>query len=279
MAVFWRKNKQLTVAISLILLSILAGCSQSEPSNNAPLKNYQEALFSNPEFINVNNGAEIDQYESYEIGVSAGKVVFGSDSKYGKVNWGIAKSISPTICTNENFWSASTDSLVNSPEFKGLVTKLTSIKINSSNFIKSRASIMGQYSAVFNDELYVNTFFETIKNSLASCGKDVSGEDSSGETFQVTLKNAPTKNFKYYELGENAVMRTAEDGLIMLDVFVKTKYSVTLFKLFINDMNLPNRQTWSILNELLQQPIETLCQIEECVPDRIQIQAGVRLAK
>jgi hypothetical protein len=78
--------------------------------------------------------------------------------------------------------------------------------------------------------------------------------------------------FRSFEPNDSVVIRVGRDGLIHLEVFVVTKFSVINFQVMINDENLGNQADWSILNPVINNSISRICLIEGCDTPRIALE-------
>ena len=137
--------------------------------------------------------------------------------------------------------------------------------------MRSNASVLGQYVLALDSEELANSYFSSIAESLEVCAKGVRAKKTDGSLFEVGVKTAPSKNFKYYQSAD-VLIRSSQDGLIGLDVFVKTKFSIVFYKVFVNDLNLPTKTSWGALNSLLNDPIQRICLIEQCEAPTIKIE-------
>ena len=112
--------------------------------------------------------------------------------------------------------------------------------------------------------------FSAISGNLKVCATGVIGKDSDGELFEI-FKEGPKRNFKFYSSGTDVLLRTGFDDLLVLDFFVKTRFSITLVKIFVNDLNLPKFEDWSIFEPLIQVSVNQICMLETCEPALISL--------
>ena len=262
--------KKIHLGISgLVFVSlVLSGCSSSTEGNSTPLDSYLPTLFTESEFSESNDFAVVDPNESFTLLYDSTGFKDGDSSKRSRANWGEVQSYTPEQCQYENFWSGAPVAVTTSEKVKGLAVNLRSIKMSVEDFMLSRASVLGQYVLVFESEEVTLNYFGAIADSLEVCTSGVSAKNIDGTFFEVGLKNAPKKRFKYYQ-NSDVLVRSSQDGLIVLDVFVKTKFSIIFYKIFVNDQNLPNKTSWSSLNSLLNEPVSRICKIEQCEAPRV----------
>jgi len=263
------RQKQLFAISGLVFLSlVLNGCSSSTEGNSTSLDNYLSTLFTEAEFSKSNDFAVVDPNESFTLLYDSTGFKDGDSDKSSRANWGGVQTYFPEQCKYENFWSGAPVDVTKSEKVKGLAVNFRSINMSVEDFTLSKASVLGQYVLVLNSEELANNYFAAISESLEVCTKGVRAKDIDGSLFEVGLKNAPNKNLKYYK-GADVLVRSSQDGLIGLDVFVKTKYSVIFYKVFVNDQNLPNKSSWGALNSLLNDSISRICRIEQCEAPQI----------
>lgn len=148
-----------------------------------------------------------------------------------------------------------------------MAVKFGTIEPTIQNFQKSKVLVLGQFTLILNSASNTDLFFSLISNNLKVCSDGVRAFDKTSSIMELGLKNSPYKNREYFE-SDNLVLRSAQDQFVSLDVYVKGEYSVTFFKIFLNDINMPSRETWGQINEVLDSPIMRVCRIEEasCKP-------------
>lgn len=249
------------VLIGLVLS--LSGCSGLQTGNKNELSEYQSALISRENFILLNNQAVIDEENSFATSLGNSGEITGDQRGIDFLNWGESESVSPKACSYENFWSRSVSSIANSNRVIGLVSNFHSSELSLENYQKTRASILGQYTIVFRDEETALKFFSAIEGYLKLCAIGVTGTDFEGNSSEI-FRERPKKNFNYYRSGDNVLLRTGFDELLVLDFFVKTRFSISLVKIFVNDLNLPEFDQWSIFFPLIQGSMNQICKLEEC---------------
>jgi len=253
-------NSKAVILICLVLS--LSGCSGLQTSNKNELSEYQPALISRENFIVLNNQAAIDEENSFATSLDNSGKVTGDQRGIDFLRWGESASISPKACSYENFWSKSVSSIAKSNRVIGLVSNFHSSELSLENYQKSRASILGHYTIVFKDEETTFKYFSAIEGYLNLCAQGASVTDSEGNSSQI-FKEGPKRNFKYYR-SENVLLRTGFDELLVLDYFVKTRFSISLVKVFVNDLNLPRFDQWSIFFPLMQGSLNQICRLEDC---------------
>ena len=259
----FRKKFHLGISGLVFLSLVLSGCSSSAKGNSVALDQYLPGLFSEAEFLLVNDFANIDPKESFTLLFDGTGFKDGDSDKSSRANWGGVQTYFPEQCKYENFWSGAPVDVTKSEKVKGLVVNFRSINMSVEDFMLSKASVLGQYVLVLNSEELANNYFAAISESLEVCTNGVRAKDIDGSLFEVGLKNAPNQNLKYYQ-SANVLVRSSQDGLIGLDVFVKTKFSIIFYKVFVNDQNLPDKTSWSALDSLLNDPINRICILEQC---------------
>ena len=264
----FRKNLHLRITVLVLACLVLSGCSSSVKGNSAALDQYLPGLFSEAEFLLVNDFANVDPKESFTLLFDGTGFKDGDSDKSSRANWGGVQTYFPEQCKYENFWSGASVDVTKSEKVKGLAVNFRSINMSVEDFMLSKASVLGQYVLVLNSDELANNYFAAISESLEVCTKGVRAKDIDGSLFEVGLKNAPNKNLKYYQSAD-VLVRSSQDGLIGLDVFVKTKFSIIFYKVFVNDQNLPDKTSWSALNSLLNEPISRVCIIEQCQAPKI----------
>ena len=260
-------QKQIHLRITGLVLTclVLNGCSSSTEGNSNMMDDYVPGLFSEAELLETNDFALLDPNESFTLIFDGNRVNvhYGFPEKKERFNWGKVQTYFPDQCKYENFWSGPPIEVTESKSVKGVVVNFRSINMSVEDFTLSKASVLGQYVLVFESEEVTLSYFDAIAESLEVCTSEVSAKNVDGTFFEVGLKNAPNKGFKYYR-NTDVLVRSSQDGLIGLDVFVKTKFSIIFYKIFVNDQNLPNKTSWSALNSLLNEPISRICKIEQC---------------
>lgn len=264
----FRKKIHLRFTGLVLVCLVLSGCSSSAKGNSTPLESYLSTLFTESEFSKSNDFAVIDSNESFTLLYDSTGFKDGDSDKSSRANWGEVQTYTPEQCQYENFWSGAPVDLTTSEKVKGLAVNFRSIKMSVQDFMLSKASVLGQYVLIFDLEEVTVNYFGAIAESLEVCTSGVSARNIDGTFFEVGLKNAPNKGFKYYR-NADVLVRSSQDGLIGLDVFVKTKFSIIFYKIFVNDQNLPNKTSWSALNSVLNEPISRICKIEQCVAPKI----------
>lgn len=267
-----RSIKLLGISGLVFLCIVLSGCSSLAKGNSNAMDDYLPGLFSEAEFLAVNDFASLDPNESFTLLFDSTGFKDGDSDKSDRANWGEVQTYFPQQCMYENFWSGAPVEVTGSKNVKGLAVNFRSINISIEDFMLSKASVLGQYVLVLNSEELASSYFTAIGESLEVCAKGVRAKNADGSLFEVGLKNGPNKNIKYYQSAD-VLIRSSQDGLIGLDVFVKTKYSVVFYKIFVNDQNLPNKPSWGALNTILNDPIRRICLIEECEAPTINIES------
>jgi hypothetical protein len=263
------RQKQLFAISGLVFLClVLSGCSSSTEGNSTSLDNYLSTLFTESEFSESNDFAVVDPNESFTLLYDSTGFKNGDSDKSSRANWGEVQTYSPEQCQYENFWSGAPVEITTSEKIKGLAVNFRSINMSVEDFMLSKASLLGQFVLVFESEEVTLNYFSAIAESLEVCTSGVSAKNVDGTFFEVGLKNAPNKGFKYYR-NTDVLVRSSQDGLIGLDVFVKTKFSIIFYKIIVNDQNLPNKTSWGALNSLLNDPISRICKIEQCDAPKI----------
>jgi len=257
------KSPKSKAVILICLVLSLSGCSGLQTGNKNELSEYESALISRENFSLLNNQAVIDEENSFAISIDNSGQVTGDQRGIDFLQWGESDSISPKDCSYENFWSKSVSSIANSNRVIGLVTNFHTSELSLENYQKTMASILGQYSIVFRDEETASKYFSAIEGHLKLCATGVTVTDFEGNSSEI-FKEGPKKNFNYYRSGENVLLRTGFDELLVLDFFVKTRFSISLVKIFVNDLNLPQFEQWSIFFPLLQGSMNQICKLEDC---------------
>ncbi len=250
-------------AFLVVLVFSLSGCSGLQAGNKNDLSQYQSVLIPRESFILLNNQAIVDEKNSFSTSFSNSGEITGDQRGKDFVKWGESKSIEPEVCSYENFWIRSISSIAKSKKVIGLTTNFHSSELTLENYQKTRASILGQYTIVFRDEDTTLKYFSAIEGNLNLCATGVIGTDSEGK-FSEIFKEGPKKNFNYYRSGDNMLLRTGFHELLVLDFFVKTRFSISLIKIFVNDLNLPEFDEWSIFLPLIQGSMYQICNLEDC---------------
>ena len=264
----FQKKMHLRITGLVLTCLVLSGCSSSTEGNSTPLDDYLSTLFTESEFSKSNDFAVVDPNESFTLLYDSTGFKDGDSDKRSRANWGEVLSYTPEQCQYENFWSGAPVDVTTSEKVKGLAVNFRSINMSVEDFMLSRASVLGQYVLVFESQEVTLNYFDAIAESLEVCTSGVSAKNADGTFFEVGLKSAPNKGFKYYR-NTDVLVRSSQDGLIGLDVFVKTKFSIIFYKIFVNDQNLPNKTSWSALNSVLNEPISRICKIEQCQAPKI----------
>jgi hypothetical protein len=257
------KSPKSKAVILICLVLSLSGCSGLQTGNKNELSEYESALISRENFSLLNNQAVIDEENSFATSIDNSGQVTGDQRGIDFLQWGESELISPKDCSYENFWSKSVSSIANSNRVIGLVTNFHTSELSSENYQKTRASILGQYSIVFRDEETASKYFSAIEGHLKLCATGVTVTDFEGNSSEI-FKEGPKKNFNYYRSGENVLLRTGFDELLVLDFFVKTRFSISLVKIFVNDLNLPQFDQWSIFFPFIQGSMNQICKLEDC---------------
>jgi hypothetical protein len=259
----FRKKTQLRISgLALICLAI-TGCSSFAKGNPNVLEEYLPGLFSEAEFLRANDFALVDPKESFTLLFDGDGFKDGDADKQERLNWGNVKTYFPDQCKYENFWSGAPTDITASNSIKGIAVNFRSINMSVEDFMLSNASVLGQYVLVFESEEVTSNYFSSIAESLKVCSSGVRAKDVDGDLVEVGLKNAPNKDYAYYQ-SSNVLVRSSQDGLIGLDIFAKTKFSIVFYKIFVNDQNLPNKTSWNGLYSLLNEPIDRICNLEKC---------------
>jgi hypothetical protein len=255
----------------LVFLSlVLSGCSSSAKGNSNAMDDYLPGLFSEAELLKTNDFALLDPKESFTLLFDGTGFKDGDSDKKERLNWGKVQTYLPDQCKYENFWSGSPTEVTGSQNVKGIAVNFRSINMSVEDFMLSRASMLGQYILVFESEEVTSSYFSAIAESSKVCTSGVRAKNVDGSLVEVGLKNAPNKDFKFYQ-SPDVLVRSSQDGLIVLDVFVKTKFSIIFYKIFVNDQNLPSKVSWGALNSLLNDPISRICRIEQCETPMIDL--------
>ena len=246
-----------------VLVFSLSGCGGLQTGNKNKLSDYQSTLISRESFIILNNQATLDDENSFATSLGNSGQVTGDQRGLEFLKWGESELISPKACSYENFWSRSESSIAKSKRVMGLVSNFHSSELSLENYQKTRASILGQYSIVFSDEETASKYFSAIEGYLKLCATGVTGTNFEGNSVEI-FREGPKKNFNYYRSGDNVLLRTGFDELLVLDFFVKTRFSISLVKIFVNDLNLPEFEQWSIFFPLMQGSVNQICKLEDC---------------
>jgi hypothetical protein len=254
-------NSKAIILICLVLS--LSGCSGLQTGNKNKLSEYQSALISRENFSLLNDQAIIDEENSFVTSFDNSGQVTGDQRGIDFLQWGESESVSPKACSYENFWSGSVSSIAKSKRVIGLVSNFYTSELSLENYQKTRASILGQYSIVFKDEETTLKYFSAIEGYLKLCGTGITRTDLEGNSSEI-FKEGPKKNFNYYRSGDNVLLRTGFDELLVLDFFVKTRFSISLVKIFVNDLNLPQFDQWSIFFPFIQGSMNQICKLEDC---------------
>jgi hypothetical protein len=261
------KSQKIGAAFLVVLVLTLSGCSGLQAGNKNELSEYQSSLISREDFILLNNQATMDEENSFAISLSNSGEITGDKRGIEFLKWGDSESISPKACAYENFWFGSESSIATSKRVIGLVSNFHSSELSLENYQKTRASILGQYTIVFKDEETTLKYFSAIEGYLKLCAPGVTATDFEGNSSEI-FKEGPKRNFKYYRSG-NVLLRTGFDELLVLDYFVKTRFSISLVKVFVNDLNLPRFAQWSIFFPLMQGSVNQICRLEDCTSTAI----------
>jgi hypothetical protein len=268
---FWKK-KFLGISGLVFLCLVLSGCSALGKGNPNTMDDYLPGLFSEAEFLTANDFPNLDPNESFTLLFDSTGFTAGDSDKSDRASWGAVATYFPEQCMYENFWSGASVELTGSKNVKGLAVNFRSINVSIEDFMRSNASVLGQYVLALDSEELASSYFSSIAESLEVCAKGVRAKKADGSLFEVGVKTAPSKNFKYYQSAD-VLIRSSQDGLIGLDVFVKTKFSIVFYKVFVNDLNLPTKTSWRALNSLLNDPIQRICLIEQCEAPTIKIES------
>jgi hypothetical protein len=267
----FQKKKFLGISGLVFLCLTLSGCSALGKGNPSAMEDYLPALFSEAEFLTANDFPNLDPNESFTLLFDSTGFKTGDSEKSDRASWGEVATYFPEQCMYENFWSGASVEVTGSKNVKGLAVNFRSINVSVEDFMRSNASVLGQYVLALDSEELANSYFSSIAESLEVCAKGVRAKKTDGSLFEVGVKTAPSKNFKYYQSAD-VLIRSSQDGLIGLDVFVKTKFSIVFYKVFVNDLNLPTKTSWGALNSLLNDPIQRICLIEQCEAPTIKIE-------
>lgn len=266
----FRNKKFLGIPGLVFLCLVLIGCSSSAKGNSNAMDDYLPGLFSEAELLETNDFALLDPKESFTLLFDESGFKDGDSDKQDRLSWGKVQTYVPDECKYENFWSGAPAEVTTSQSVKGIAVNFRSIIMSVEDFMLSKASVLGQYIIVFESEEVTSNYFSAIAESLKVCTSGVRAKNVDGSLVEVGLKNAPNKDFKFYQ-SPNVLVRSSQDGLIVLDVFIKTKFSIIFYKIFVNDQNLPNKASWGALNSLLNDPISRICRVELCETPKIDL--------
>lgn len=258
----------------LILCIFVSGCVSSctpqvevtkleiTDTNPLAIQNYLPGLFSSAEMLRVNNFVKLDDNESFSYIVDNNGFVSGDREKLSTtLNWGKASEFVPYQCEFENFWTYSTKKFMRSTHVKGMLVNFGTIEITLENFQQSKVLVLGQYTLVLDSQEKVDQMFSIISENLDKCSEGVRAINFSGSILELGIKESPYKNRQFF-MSQNMVVRSAQDELVSLDVYIKSKYSITFYKIFLNDLTMPNQSTWPEINSLIDAPLVRICVIE-----------------
>ena len=259
---------------TLLILAIaflLSGCGtfgvdldpRSEESSTkvAQPEEFSSALFSNSEFVTVNNGAAWDTSSSFTLLFEDSEFLAGDRDMVEQANWRSATDIFPSVCEAEYSWRATK---VDSQESKGLwgmVVNLSTIEMTPRDFNKSIASVAAQYIFVYSNPSLAEQAFDEISRNMELCSSGVRALLSDGNLLDMTVSEAPSDSFRYFTQGDYT-LRHASGELQSLDLFIQAGQVVHYFKIFINDLRLDSKSKWKQLNEFVNQPIQRSCSIQ-----------------
>jgi len=222
---------------------------------------YTSALFSNSEFVSVNNGAAWDTSSSFTLLFEDGEFVAGDREMVEQANWRSATDVFPSECESEYAWRATK---VDSQESKGLwgmVVNLSAIEMTPRDFNKSIASVAAQYIFVYSSSSLAEQAFSEISQNMELCSSGVRALLSDGDLLDMTVSEAPSDSFKYFTQGKYT-LRHASGELQSLDLFIRAGHVVHYFKIFINDLRLDSKSKWKQLDEFVNQPLQRSCFIQ-----------------
>lgn len=267
------KNKFLFALSTAVAVTLsISSCSFIERDNTNSIEMYLETLFSDEEAMKSNNYSKYDENSSFEIAFNTNNKIFGDSADAEKVNWGFSSKFQIPACEFENFWGASTKTLSVSPEVVGMATKLVSISMTVENFNKSNFGILIQNVLSFKSSEVATNYFNNIDASLDRCSKNVEVVDLNGRKTTAPFTNSDSAQIRFLRPSSQSIARVAEDGLIHLQVYVLTKYSIVNFEIIINDLTSANQSDWAPLNEVINASLSRICTLEDCTYTSISIE-------
>ena len=235
--------------------------SEESSTKVAQPEEFSSALFSNSEFVTVNNGAAWDTSSSFTLLFEDSEFLAGDRDMVEQANWRSATDIFPSVCEAEYSWRATK---VDSQESKGLwgmVVNLSVIEMTSRDFNKSKASVAAQYISVYSSPSLAEQAFGEISQNIELCSSGVRALLSDGSLLDLAVSEAPSDSFRYFTYGEYA-LRHASGELQSLDLFIRAGHVVHYFKIFINDLRLDSKSKWKQLDEFVNQPLQRSCFIQ-----------------
>ena len=259
--------------IGVVLLAIsLSSCAFLPERNSSTLADYSSTLYTDNEALASNNLSYFDPANSFQLAIDSAGEAQGDVSSVPKINWGNSSSFIEPACSYENFWGASTKEIAQSKTIVGISSKLSSIFMSIANYNNSNFGIISESILSFKSSNQANSYFDVIQDSIEKCSSEVFLEDFEGNVNKAPFTNSRDAKIEYFEPNDSVVIRVGRDGLIHLEVFVVTKFSVINFQVMINDENLGNQADWSILNPVINNSISRICLIEGCDTPRIALE-------
>lgn len=259
-------------SVVFVLLFSLSSCSTQEKSNSSNIDKYLSTLYSDEEALISNNYSVFEDKDSFEVAFDSFGNIFGDKTDADKINWGLTSKFQTPACEFENFWGASTRTLSVSPEIVGMATKLNSISMTVENFNKSNFGVLIQNVLSFKSSEVAENYFSNIDASLDRCSKNVEIFDLGGDKTTAPFTNLESAQIRFLKPSSQSIARVAEDGLIHLQVYVLTKYSIVNFEIIINDLTSANQSDWAPLNAVINASLSRICTLEECAYTPISIE-------
>ena len=268
-----RKLPKTKLVVTYLAFAILlSSCSFLEKSNSLTSKEYRTALMTEPEALVANNLAEFDDTNSFEVGISSSGESFGDSENLKKMNWGNIDYFVNPSCEYEYFWGASTKRLTKSDEFLTISSSLKSIKMTISNYNQANFGLASQNILSFKKEKIASQYFAAIQSSFRECSANVYMRDLMGRTAKAPFTNERKAKLTLYQPNKNVLVRVSRDGLIHLEIFSLSRFSVVAFQLFLNDDNLGSEESWAVLNSLINNTMTRISIFEgnEYTPVRLE---------
>lgn len=258
-------KKFAVVPIFMIASAILiSSCTGDNSVNLASIQQYLPTMYTDSNALESNNYGVFDGENSFTVGFDSKKATYGDTTGAEKINWGLASKFRKSECEYENFWGASTEKLSNSPEILGMASKLSSIVMDVENYDRSNFGIVIENVLAFKSSETKQKFFNNIGASLNLCSKNVEIFDLQGRETTAPFTNSNKTLISFFKPNQASVMRVGRDGLVHLQLFVSTKFSVVNFEFMLNDSRMSAQRNWSVLNSMVNASLEEICKLEKC---------------
>jgi hypothetical protein len=264
----WKYLVRRAIGVVALILT-LSSCGFFPKTNPLTLGQYSQTLYSDNEALVSNNLSILDPENSFKLSVDNLGKAQGDISSVDKINWGQTSTFIEPACAFEYFWGASTQELAQSKTIVGISVKLSSILMSISNFNNSNFGIVSEGILSFQTSDQARSYFGVIENSIDKCATEVFLEDLQGNVKNAPFTNSKDAVIEYFQPNDSAIIRVGRDGLIHLEVFILTRFSVVNFQIMINDLRLADQDDWGVLNPLINNSISRICLLEDCSTSQI----------